>query len=217
MSVIPNFLRISKTGTPRARNAALWNIARIGTWLLLNGITAGEWLCTTALTSGRARYTSAWMKRSRNRPRPLASTALPSRSMFDNIRGGHQRRGERAGHQEPVGVLRVAHADVPEGVEHALVDQHTARRHEVVEERRLDGTGGGWRRLRASSAERERSGEGDQRRDNGPNNEAHAVLPMGWEAMKSYTNYELTRCPRPPDVRAAQYFQKKPPPPNDLP
>src|SRR3954469_3213994 len=58
MSVVPNFSRMSNTGTPAARNAALWYIARIGVFDSPKAITDGEWLCATATTSGRARRIS---------------------------------------------------------------------------------------------------------------------------------------------------------------
>ncbi len=54
MSVAPNFSRMSNTGTPAARKAALWNIACIGTSTRPKGTTEGEWLCTTDMMSGRA-------------------------------------------------------------------------------------------------------------------------------------------------------------------
>ena len=54
MSVAPNLSRMSNTGTPAARKAALWNIACILMRTSPNGTTEGEWLCTTAITSGRA-------------------------------------------------------------------------------------------------------------------------------------------------------------------
>jgi len=44
MSVSPKSFRMSQTGAPAARNAALWNIGRSGTWLTPNGITPGEWV-----------------------------------------------------------------------------------------------------------------------------------------------------------------------------
>ena len=53
MSVAPNFSRMSNTGTPAARKAALWYVARIGVATRPNGITAAEWPCATAITSGR--------------------------------------------------------------------------------------------------------------------------------------------------------------------
>ena len=44
MSVSPKSFRMSQTGTPAARNAALWNIGRNGTSLTPNGMTPGEWV-----------------------------------------------------------------------------------------------------------------------------------------------------------------------------
>ena len=53
-SVAPKRSRMSNTGTPSARKAALWNMACILARTSPKGTTDGEWLCTTAITSGRA-------------------------------------------------------------------------------------------------------------------------------------------------------------------
>jgi hypothetical protein len=50
----PPTSRISNTGTPTHRNEAAPKTGFIGTWVMLNGIAAGEWLWMTAFTSGLA-------------------------------------------------------------------------------------------------------------------------------------------------------------------
>src|SRR6266699_2168994 len=84
--------------------------------------------------------------------------------VFQDVGRRDQGRGERARHQEPVGIGRMANADVTEPVEHALTRKHVVGDHEVVQQRRFDRSAGSrpgiaGRRLRAARADGAAEGE----------------------------------------------------------
>ena len=60
----------------------------------------------------------------RRPPARVARIALERE--FHDVAGGDERRRERPRHQKPLRVARVAHGDVPGGVEHALVGKNAA-------------------------------------------------------------------------------------------
>ena len=65
------------------------------------------------------------------RPRGVARLAV-ERELHDVV-GGHQRRRQRAGHQEAVGIAGVAHRHMAGRIEHALVGQDATGRREILE------------------------------------------------------------------------------------
>src|SRR5438034_8309713 len=75
MSVSPKSFLMSHTGAPAARNAALWNTARNGTWLIVYGMTPGEWAWAHDTSATSARVLWRW-------DNVMASSALKSALRF---------------------------------------------------------------------------------------------------------------------------------------
>ncbi len=61
---------------------------------------------------------------------------IPLEVELHDIGGPHQRRRDTASQQEPVAVRRMADADVPEPVDHVLVEQDMICRHKLVDHAR---------------------------------------------------------------------------------
>ena len=61
--------------------------------------------------------------------------------VLDDVAGSDEFRRDRARHQVMLGIARVAGADVSSDIDHALVDQNTARCDKVVYECRTDRPG----------------------------------------------------------------------------
>ena len=72
---------------------------------------------------------------------PRASTRLTRLALqgeLHDVVGRHQRRRERAGHQEPLRVVRVSHRYVTGRIEHPLVGEDATGRRKVFEYPTLD-------------------------------------------------------------------------------
>ena len=68
---------------------------------------------------------------------------------FHDVVGRHQRRRQRARHQEMIGIGGMAGADMAKTIQHAEIGENAASGHDVIDQRRIDarnraGWGIGW-------------------------------------------------------------------------
>src|SRR6266480_1241491 len=130
MSVAPNFLWMSNTGTPSAMKATLKHRLHRhadqperdhrGRMAVDDRLNIGPRLVDLAVDESLEETGAA---------PGIAGIAL--QIVLDDVSGRHQRRGDRARQQIALGRPRVAHRDVSEGVDDALGDEDAAGRCQV--------------------------------------------------------------------------------------
>ena len=116
----------------------MWNTGRIGTLVMLNGITPGEWLWTTAIHVRPRLVDLAVDEALEEHAAAALVDGIAIEIELHDVGGGDVRRRHRARHQVAVRIGRVADADMAKGVEHALIGQNAVRRDEIVDQCGID-------------------------------------------------------------------------------